>query len=530
MHNLYSTEGHAAILGMTGGGKSYTARGMAEALLRAGRRVCVLDPVGVWWGIRSGQDGKPGFPVAVLGGDHGDLPLHEDMAEPLAGLISAENMPVVLDTSDMSNAGRNRFLTAFLSDLYRHNRKALWLFLEEADEVAPQSPLPDSRALLNAADRIARKGRSRGFRLVMVSQRPAVLHKNLLTQITTMIVHRLTAPQDTKAVSDWFRANADAGVVDDMVSSLPALETGEAWVWKPGSSGPSLVRDFMPAITTHDSSRTPDADEVDTRPIGLADVDLTPLQAALKQEPIKLPPRTKRPTSNMPPAPDHSAILAEAERRGYESGYTAGFTEGGKARDQHWRDGLTALLSNDPAQPQRAVTAHDRGEVQQRAAGPKRPSPGGSAVNRAGQIADWLDTDPAIALPWTTLGPLVGLRPHGGHFNTIRKGLVDSGTVIETREGVTLAQPQNPRPAPLPGEIASRLRESWAAMLGEPQATIIGILHRDGPTQKTVIASELGLQPRGGHWNTIWKRLTSAGVVTLEGDGFARLAPTLSAP
>jgi DNA helicase HerA-like ATPase len=48
---------HVAIFGQTGGGKSYVARGLVEELLELGRRVCVVDYTGVWWGLRSAGDG-----------------------------------------------------------------------------------------------------------------------------------------------------------------------------------------------------------------------------------------------------------------------------------------------------------------------------------------------------------------------------------------------------------------------------------------------------------------------------------------
>lgn len=67
-----------AILAKRGKGKTNTAVVMAEEMIGAGLPVVVLDPVGVWWGIRSSADGKaPGLPVVIFGGDHADLPLEE---------------------------------------------------------------------------------------------------------------------------------------------------------------------------------------------------------------------------------------------------------------------------------------------------------------------------------------------------------------------------------------------------------------------------------------------------------------------
>jgi hypothetical protein len=58
-----------AILGKKGRGKTFTAKGLVERLLQMGRRVIVLDPLSVWWGLKASADGKsPGFPIVCLAG------------------------------------------------------------------------------------------------------------------------------------------------------------------------------------------------------------------------------------------------------------------------------------------------------------------------------------------------------------------------------------------------------------------------------------------------------------------------------
>jgi DNA helicase HerA-like ATPase len=60
---------HIAILGKTGSGKTYAAKGVVESILTEGGRVCVIDPTGAWHGLRSSASGKrAGFPVVIFGG------------------------------------------------------------------------------------------------------------------------------------------------------------------------------------------------------------------------------------------------------------------------------------------------------------------------------------------------------------------------------------------------------------------------------------------------------------------------------
>jgi DNA helicase HerA-like ATPase len=185
---------HLAIVGKAGSGKTYAAKGLVEGLLRDKRRVCILDPTGVWWGLRSSADGDaPGFPVAVFGGAHADVPIGEQSGAVLAGLLASQNLPAIVDLSEMLIGQRHRFVTDFAESLYRDNRTPLHLVIDEADEFCPQNPMPETKRMLHHVDRIVRRGRVRGFRVMLITQRPAVLHKNVLTQANTLIAMRLTA-------------------------------------------------------------------------------------------------------------------------------------------------------------------------------------------------------------------------------------------------------------------------------------------------------------------------------------------------
>jgi Helicase HerA, central domain len=74
-----------AIVGTAGSGKTYAAKGFVERLLDSGARVAVVDPLGVWWGLRASADGAaPGYPVVVFGGRHADVAISAEMGAALA--------------------------------------------------------------------------------------------------------------------------------------------------------------------------------------------------------------------------------------------------------------------------------------------------------------------------------------------------------------------------------------------------------------------------------------------------------------
>ena len=105
-----------AIMAKKGGGKTYLAKSLVEQLLDQGARVLVVDPLSTWWGLKASADGKgPGYPVAVFGGPHGDIPITEAMAEPLARTLSHTNLPAVLDIAFLKKAEQMRFLLLYFA-------------------------------------------------------------------------------------------------------------------------------------------------------------------------------------------------------------------------------------------------------------------------------------------------------------------------------------------------------------------------------------------------------------------------------
>jgi uncharacterized protein len=193
-----------AIVGTSGSGKTYAAKGLVERLLDAGdARVCVVDPLGVWWGLRASADGQsPGYPVVVFGGRHADVDLDEGMGAALGRLVGTHPLlACVVDLSELgSSAARRRFMAAFAEALYEANQEPLHLVLDEADLWAPQRPLPEANALLGRIEEIVRRGRVRGFIPWLITQRPAVVHKDVLSQADILVAMKLTASQDRDTV------------------------------------------------------------------------------------------------------------------------------------------------------------------------------------------------------------------------------------------------------------------------------------------------------------------------------------------
>lgn len=275
-----------AILAKRRAGKSYTMRKLVEQLLTANQQVIMVDPKGDQWGIRSSADGKrPGFPIVILGGEHGDAPLEVSAGEVVAKLVVEERVSVLLDLSVFRKHEIATFMTAFLENLYRLKaqeayRTPVMLVIDEADAIAPQKPQKGEERMLGAAEDIVRRGGQRGIGCALITQRSAVLNKNVLTQAQMLIVLRTIAPQDLAAMKAWIDVHGTLEEGKTLMDSLPSLPIGDAWFWSPGWPTESGIfeRAHVRAIETFDSGATPAPGQKQIIPKNLADVDLEALK------------------------------------------------------------------------------------------------------------------------------------------------------------------------------------------------------------------------------------------------------------
>lgn len=223
------------IFGKRGSGKTSTASVLTEELIGAGLPVCVLDPMGAWWGLRSSADGQgPGLPVTILGGEHADLPLDPASGTAVADLVAAERLPVVLDMFLMSKTQQRSFVTDFMERLFRKNREPLHLVVDEADRFAPMRGDRDGARLLGAYEDIVLRGRKPGIGSTSITLRPAQLHSAIRSQVEVLIAMRLLGKLDVAAIDEWVRLHATDEDAHALKASLPSLPVGTAWVWSPG--------------------------------------------------------------------------------------------------------------------------------------------------------------------------------------------------------------------------------------------------------------------------------------------------------
>jgi hypothetical protein len=136
-------------------------------------------------------------------------------------------------------------MASFLENLYRMKavekyRTPMMLVIDEADAIAPQSTKSygvrggNVERMLGAAEDIVRRGGQRGIGCTLVTQRSAVLNKNVLTQAQILVALRTIAPQDLEAMKAWIDVHGTPEQCKTLMESLPSLPIGDAWFWSPG--------------------------------------------------------------------------------------------------------------------------------------------------------------------------------------------------------------------------------------------------------------------------------------------------------
>jgi hypothetical protein len=137
--------------------------------------------------------------------------------------ISMKYVPFVHHARDVLVNAIGRYIL-LLGRQERFRTQPLIVFLDEAHQFLNKS-LDDeyARYPLDAFDLIAKEGRKYGLNVCFATQRPRDISEGVLSQVGTLIVHRLTNDRDREVVE---RASGD--IDKSAAAFLPTLSPGEA--------------------------------------------------------------------------------------------------------------------------------------------------------------------------------------------------------------------------------------------------------------------------------------------------------------
>jgi len=240
--------GRGFVTGKSGSGKSNSASVVAENLLDNGFGLLIVDIDGEYYGL------KEEYEILHAGADEEcDIQVGVDHAEKLASLALEQNVPVILDISSFLDEAEARgLLTAVARHLFAKAKKRKQPFLVLVEEVHEYIPQQGSvgecgKVLI----KISKRGRKHGLGIVGVSQRPADVKKDFITQCDWLVWHRLTWNNDTKVVGRILDS--------DYASAVEGLDDGEAFLTTDWSEDVRRVQ--FHRKKTFDAGATPGLDD-----------------------------------------------------------------------------------------------------------------------------------------------------------------------------------------------------------------------------------------------------------------------------
>lgn len=137
-------------------------------------------------------------------------------------------------------------------------RPLIWIFIDEAHEFLPKnSETPATDALIQ----LLREGRQPGISVVLATQQPGQIHKDVMTQSDIVLSHRVTSKPDIEALNQIMQSYLLESIKRTM-DSLPALK-GSAIILDDNSERIYPMR-MRPRFTWH-GGEAPTAVKAETR-------------------------------------------------------------------------------------------------------------------------------------------------------------------------------------------------------------------------------------------------------------------------
>ncbi|OYR42347.1 ATPase [Halorubrum sp. Ib24] len=240
--------GRGFITGKSGSGKSNTASVVAEKLLDSALGILIVDVDGEYYGL------KEEYEILHAGADDEcDIVVSPEHAEKLATLALEQNVPIILDVSGyLEEETANELLLEVVKQLFakeKRMKKPFLLVVEECHEYIPEGGGMDETGKMLI--KVGKRGRKHGLGIVGISQRPADVKKDFITQCDWLCWHRLTWDNDTKVVGRILGSKYSSAVED--------LGDGEAFLMTDWDE--SIRRIQFHRKATFDAGATPGLDD-----------------------------------------------------------------------------------------------------------------------------------------------------------------------------------------------------------------------------------------------------------------------------
>jgi DNA-binding transcriptional ArsR family regulator len=249
--NVIAT-GRTCVIGASGSGKSYAVGVICEELCKNHVPFAIVDTEGEHAGL------KEKYEVIVIGDDERCDLQWASLERARLASQAPDIAPLLLDVSE-TDSPRER-VGALLSSIYlevEERRTPYLIIVEEADRFIPQNG-----ERVQIFDEVARRGRKRGVGLMVCTQRPSLVDKNVLSQCGNQLIGKLVIKNDLQAVAQFFAAGRE------LPKQLTSLEPGRFFAM--GGLSPVPREITIRKMDTHYSGTTPKLGDRVVKPFATA--------------------------------------------------------------------------------------------------------------------------------------------------------------------------------------------------------------------------------------------------------------------
>lgn len=210
------------ISGKRGSGKSYTAAVLMEEYERLGLQFVCFDALDAHGHINqlSGVERiSPKMGESV------------NMAK-LVQKLQNSGKSLIINLRNLPLSDQQRMITDYCEAVLENDMggRGLMTLFEEVQDFVPQVGRPESFASIV---RLCKLGRASGYGVALISQRPAAVNKEALSQASIYIVHNIINTKDLDALKEQLSFGTDKDNIKRILSGITYSSPGEAVVYSP---------------------------------------------------------------------------------------------------------------------------------------------------------------------------------------------------------------------------------------------------------------------------------------------------------
>tara|TARA_R100000322_G_scaffold97419_2_gene61353 strand:- start:597 stop:1871 length:1275 start_codon:yes stop_codon:yes gene_type:complete len=208
--------------GKTGSGKSYTAGVFMEELSRHGIQFVCFDALDAHSGIPELPNVERISPT-----EDESINVHK-----LVYNLQHSNSSLIVNMVNLKLETQQEMLGDYCEALLAIDKigKPIMTILEECQDFVPQMGRPPS---FPPIVRLCKLGRGKGLGATLISQRPAAIHKEALSQVSTYMVHNIINTRDLEALKLQLSFGTDKATIKNIISSISYASPGEMVCFSP---------------------------------------------------------------------------------------------------------------------------------------------------------------------------------------------------------------------------------------------------------------------------------------------------------